>query len=124
MLILLTYDLFTLYKQFIVLLILKPANDSIILMLHSKMQDIDHMNPCRGKVPIPILKKSKMFSSVIPLHQNSNIVCPQIQKIKSSRSVANILNAHVDKNEQAGSDNNSSQSDRIRKSSKKGSKLI
>lgn len=79
------------------------------------IKEIDHMNPCRRKVPIPILKRSKMFSSVIPM-QNSNLVCPQIQKIKNSRSVANILNLH------SGVEINGSEKTEINKSNKKSSR--
>ena len=49
------------------------------------------MNPCRLKVPTPILKHSNlMANSVLPVSIDTKTSCPQIMKIRNSRSVADI----------------------------------
>lgn len=49
------------------------------------------MNPCRLKVSTPILKHSNlMANSVLPVSIDTKTSCPQIMKIRNSRSVADI----------------------------------
>lgn len=44
-----------------------------------------HLNPSRQKIPYPLLKKDHQKS-------NPNTSCPQINKLRQNRSLANITN--------------------------------
>lgn len=58
------------------------VNLTTVLML-----SISHLNPCREKVPFPILKNSGIQESITP-----NPSRPRILRIGNSKSTANILN--------------------------------